>query len=193
MCGIFRKTRKRGEVELKYVADCLIKVLIVSTLILVSGAPPAYAVERPKIPYAATAKTLDGKIASLAAHKGKLVFLTVWRTDCRACIFEIPILNRIQQEYSAEDFTVIGLSMDRGKDDFVKKVVEMKEINYPIWLGYGQPLSRYTYTQYLPTLFVIGPEGEVLGYMIGAFMSYEHAMAVIGHARNLVKEKKVAE
>jgi thiol-disulfide isomerase/thioredoxin len=167
----------------------LLAPLILALLILGTSDIPAFAEEAFKIPYDATAVTLDGETVSLEAVKGKLVFLTIWRTDCKACIFEIPFLNRLQQEYSDKDFSVIGLSLDKGKDDLVRKAVEVHDINYPVWLGYGQPLSKYVQTQVLPTLFVIGPEGEVLGYMIGAFNSYEHAVSALNESRNLIKEK----
>ena len=146
-----------------------------------------------KIPYSATALTLDGETVSLEDLRGKLVFLTVWRTDCKACMYEIPILNKLQQEFVSEDFAIVGLSMDRGKDDFVKQVVKIREISYPVWMGYGQTLSRYTQTQILPTLFTIGPEGEVLGYLFGAFQSYEHAVAVVEEARRRMGEMEGAE
>jgi thiol-disulfide isomerase/thioredoxin len=151
---------------------------------------PRISQERPRIPYEATARMLDGKIVSLADHKGKLVFLVIWRTDCPACIFEIPVLNKIQEEYAGDDFTIIGLSMDRGKDDFVKKVAEMRQIDYPIWLGYGEPISPYTQTPVLPTLLVLGPTGEVIGYMHGAFPSDEYAVAVIEESRKWLEGKK---
>lgn len=193
---------------------CLIVLLMISPMVLMLDGSLAFAedapevpkdnpavtndqsetpTDRPTVPNEATAKTLDGKVVSLADHKGKLVFLVVWKTDCPACLIEIPILNKLQEEYSSEDFTIIGLSMDRGKDDFVKKVVEVRKIDYPVWLGYNEPISRYLSTPLLPTLFVIGPEGEVLGYLIGPFRSYEHAVANVKHARSFLKEKEGSE
>jgi cytochrome c-type biogenesis protein len=178
---------------LKRISVCSIAPLVIAALILGRTGAPAFAEDSLKIPYDATAVTLDGETVSLEAFKGKLVFLTVWRTDCKACIFEIPVLNRLHREYSDKNLAVVGLSLDNGKDDFVRKVIEVKEINYPIWLGYGQPLSEYVPTQVLPTLFVIDPEGKVLGYMPGAFLSYEHAVAVVNESRNLIKGKQGTE
>ena len=189
----FPKICKQGDVELKYGCNRLIKLVIVSALLVGFGWPLAFAQDAPKIPYEATARTLDGRTVSLEDHKGKLVFLIVWRTDCKACLLEIPLLNRLQQEYSAEDVTIIGLSMDRGKDDLVERVIEAREINYPVWLGYSQPISKYTYTQIFPTVFAIGPEGEVLWYMYGAFPSYEQAVAAMDQARRLIKNQTGAE
>jgi thiol-disulfide isomerase/thioredoxin len=182
-----------GEIELKGNIARLFAPLVISALILGSSGARVLAQDLPKIPYEATAITLDGETVSLEVYKGKLVFLTVWRTDCKACMFEIPILNKLQKEYANQDFTIIGLSMDKDKDDLVRKVIEARDINYPIWLGYDQPLSEYTQTQYLPTLFAIGPEGEVLGYLIGAFQSYEHAVGALTQSRSLIEGKRGVE
>lgn len=163
-------------------------VILPVLLVLVTGGVSFAEGPPPKVPENAVAKTLDGKAVSLADYRGKLVFLTVWRTDCKACLFEIPFLNRLQQEFSGEDFSVIGLSMDRDKESFVKKVIDSREIIYPVWLGYDQPISAYFATEIFPTLFVIGPGGEVLGYMFGAFPTYDNAQAVLKEARALVEE-----
>lgn len=178
---------------MKDICSRLFASLVIAVVICGSSGARVLAQELPKIPYDATAVTLDGETVSLKDYKGKLVFLTVWRTDCRACMLEIPFLNKLQQEYAGEDFTIVGLSMDRENDDLVRKVIEVRDIAYPIWLGYDQPLSRYTQTPYFPTLFAIGPEGRVLGYLFGAFQSYEEAEKALKQARGLIKGKQAAE
>jgi peroxiredoxin len=146
-----------------------------------------------KAPPDATARTLDGKVVGLADYKGKLVFLIVWKTDCNACLFEIPFLNKLQREYGGQDFSVIGLSMDRNKDPLVKKVIELRGIAYPVWLGHGQPIARYFGTEIFPTLFVIGPGGDVLGYLYGAFPTYDVAKAVLMEARALADGQEASQ
>jgi len=178
---------------LRRISLCSIALLVIVALIVGTSAAPALAEEPLKIPDDATAVTPDGETVSLKAYEGKLVFLTLWRTDCPACLYEIPFLNKLQREQSGKDFAVISLAMDAGKNDLIKRVIEIRQIEYPVWIGYGQPLSRYTQTQAFPTLFVIGPDGELLGYLIGAFQSYEHALAVLDQSRNLIKGKQSAE
>jgi thiol-disulfide isomerase/thioredoxin len=146
-----------------------------------------------KIPDSATARTLDNKTVSLAEHRGKLIFLVIWKTDCVACIFEIPMLNKLQKEYFSEDFTVIGLSMDRGKKERVAQIVEEYKIAYPVWLGYGEPISAYTDVPIVPVLLVIGPEGKLAGHFIGAFYSYEHAEAAMKESRAIIEKSKEGE
>ena len=149
----------------------------------------AFGMSAPRLPDEATAKTLEGRTASIADHRGKAIFLNVWRTDCVACLFEMPLLNRLQKEYSSEAFTVIGVSLDRGKDKLVAMMVEKRNIVYPVWLGYGQPISDYVNTPALPTLFAIGPNGEVLGYRIGAFATYDQMVGAMKQARRLIKTR----
>ena len=168
-------------------------MIAISGVILLGKGRIALAENTPKIPDTATAVTLDGKTVSLADHRGKLVLLIAWRTDCVACLYELPILNRLQKEYSDEDFTIIGLSMDRGKDEYVAKFVKKKKMAFPVWLGYGQPIVKYTFTEILPTLFAIGPGGEILGYHLGAFRSYEEAVAIMKQSRALIEKDKPAE
>lgn len=171
----------------------LLLIILVSSFFLYGESRFALAENADKIPDTATALTLEGTTVSLADHRGKLVFLIVWRTDCMACLYELPILNRLQKEHSADDFTIIGLSADRGKDKYVAEFVEERKIAYPVWLGYGQPLMKYTLTEILPTLFAIGPNGEMLGYHLGAFRSYEEAVDIMKQARALSEKGKPTE
>ena len=178
---------------MKYWMLRFLLMVAISGVILLGEGRIALAENTNKIPDTATAVTLDGETVSLADHRGKLVLLIAWRTDCVACLYELPILNRLQKEYSAENFTIIGLSMDRGKDNYVANFVKKKKMAYPVWLGYGQPIMKYTLTEILPTLFAIGPDGELLGYHLGAFKSYEEAVAIMKQARTLSEKARQAE
>jgi thiol-disulfide isomerase/thioredoxin len=168
-------------------------LLVLSAVLLISPARRSVAESSFKIPDEATARTLDGNTVSLTDYRGKLVFLNVWKTDCIPCLIEIPILNRLQREYSSESFTVIGLAMDRGKDKNVAMLAEKANIIHPIWLGYGQPIARYVDIGITPFLWVLGPDGKLLFYMPGAFPTYEEAVRAMKWARILVDSDKPAK
>ena len=77
-----------GEIqEVKHLIVCLSMILALSA-VSPFAEEPVFAAVLPKIPDEATAITLDGKTVSITDHRGKLIFLTVWRTDCKACLFE---------------------------------------------------------------------------------------------------------
>jgi len=164
--------------------------LILLIALLTTIAKDAHAEEMLRIPDEATAKTLEGRTVSLADYRGKLVFLVIWKTDCFACLFEIPTLNRLHEEYSSEDFAVIGLSMDRNRIKQLTEVIKKYNIAYPVWLGHGQPISEYTDVPIFPVLLVIGPDGNVVGHFLGAFHSYEHATAAMKEARAIIEKGK---
>ncbi len=180
---------KRWNISLKLL------VVLTMTLFLLPLLPPkqSSAEGLAKFPAEATAKSLDGKIVSLSDYKGKLVFLAIWRTDCPPCLMEIPILNRLQKEYATDDFSVIGVSLDRGKDDLVNRIVEKKKISYPIWFAYDQPIAPYVDSQYTPLLLVIGPEGDILGSFVGLIPTYKDAVGFIRQAREMIGEHKAQE
>ncbi len=169
-------------------------MLAIASAFLV-GVPQGQSAGEPitKIPDDATAKTLAGKTVSIADYKGKLVFMNIWRIDCIACLMEIPILNKLQEDYSSQGFTVIGVDVDREKNKQVEDIVKQAKIRYPVWLAHGQPLNKYVDVQYTPFLVVLGPEGEVIGTLLGAFPDYAAAVSIMNQARDIMKKGKVAK
>lgn len=173
----------------RFAASLALSALLLGSLRGTGRAEP----NRPRIPDEATAVTLEGKTASLADYKGKLIFLNVWKTDCRACLLELPVLNRLHREYSSESFAVIGIAMDRGKDRYVAELADMVNLEFPVWLGYGQPIAEYVEVPVTPVLFFVAPNGEVLGYLVGAFPTYESAVEVMKKTREEVEQKEAEE
>lgn len=165
-------------------------IAIVPAILLTSLPGWGIAQEFGTIPADATAKSLDGKTVSVSDYKGKLVFLSMWKTDCFPCLLEIPILNQLQKEYASDDFTVIGVSLDRGKDPLVHRIVEKAGITYPVWFAYGQPIAKYVDFSVTPFLIVIGPDGRVLGHFLGKIPTYRDAVGFVDQAREMIAEHK---
>ncbi|MBL4871692.1 MAG: TlpA family protein disulfide reductase [Robiginitomaculum sp.] len=53
--------------------------------------------------------------ANLQDFRGRVVILNVWATWCAPCIAEIPSLDQLQREYSAQGLKVVAVSMDRHR------------------------------------------------------------------------------
>jgi cytochrome c biogenesis protein CcmG, thiol:disulfide interchange protein DsbE len=60
------------------------------------------------------AATLAGDMVSLESLRGKVVLLNLWATWCPPCRLETPYLQSVFEEYQADGFEIVGISMDAG-------------------------------------------------------------------------------
>jgi thiol-disulfide isomerase/thioredoxin len=110
----------------------------------------------------------DGNTVSLANFSGKLVVLNLWATWCAPCLREMPSLDRMQARLG-EDVVVLAISEDRGGEKVVEPFIKklgLKSVKF--YLDPKSGAERAFKVQGLPTSFVIGREGSVLGRVEGA-------------------------
>lgn len=60
--------------------------------------------------------SLDGKPATLADFKGRVVVMNLWATWCAPCKAEMPTLAKLQAVYATQPVTVLPISVDRDSD-----------------------------------------------------------------------------
>jgi thiol-disulfide isomerase/thioredoxin len=82
---------------------------------------------------AATFPDLKGKPRPLAEWQGRVVVLNFWATWCAPCRREIPLLNRLYQQYSGQRLQIVGVAVD-FKDE-VAKYVKLTHFAYPLLVG----------------------------------------------------------
>lgn len=127
-------------------------------------------------------KDLQGNNVNLAAMRGKVVWLDFWQTWCEPCKIEIPWLMDLQQKYSAQGFTVLGVALDddgaKVVDPFLQKhkfKVNGQDlaINYPIVLGNEDQAEKMIpdFEGY-PTGVLISRDGKIMKVTLG-LVSYD--------------------
>jgi thiol-disulfide isomerase/thioredoxin len=109
-----------------------------------------------------TLKTVDGKSVSLSEYKGKAVLLNFWATWCGPCKLEMPWLIQMQKKYSAQGFTVLGISEDDGSTKEVSDFMAKMGVDYPVLMYNDQMNKAYGGIDYLPTSYYIGRDGKVV-------------------------------
>lgn len=109
-----------------------------------------------------TAKNLDGSSFDLASEKGNVVLLNVWATWCPPCRAEIPELQKLHDQYTAKKFKVIGVSVDEGNGDDVRKFVTEQKMTYPVALDPEGRIATMLQTSYLPTTVVLDRTGRIV-------------------------------
>ncbi|OFW32962.1 MAG: hypothetical protein A3J28_17740 [Acidobacteria bacterium RIFCSPLOWO2_12_FULL_60_22] len=123
-------------------------------------------VKNPQPVPAFTILSLDGQTISPAHLDGKVVLLNFWATWCPPCREEIPDLIELQDKYGGR-LQIIGLSVDTGSQETVKRFVEERKINYPVAIASPELEAKFGGVMGLPTSFLVDTEGRVVQKHVG--------------------------
>ena len=112
-----------------------------------------------------------GNNLRLSDMRGNYVVLDFWDSWCKDCRAELPALKQVYEKYSPKGVVFLGVSFDtelQALQDYSREqeipwknvcnLIKMKE--NPISAAYG--------LHWIPTMFLISPEGNVLGYAFHA-------------------------
>jgi len=171
------KTRKLPAFLLVFL---LVFLLAVGCLPGALAAPTA--VEAGEPAYDFTVTLLDGSPFTLSDYRGQVVFVNVWVSWCGDCMGELPVLQRMAEDYPD---TLVILGVNYGEDlQSVQNTVTGYGLTYPNVTDETYSLIRYVFpTQILPYTVVIDPAGVVSSIAAGArpydeFVSlYQEALA----------------
>lgn len=108
-------------------------------------------------------KDLNGKEVKLKEMRGKVVLIDFWATWCGPCIGEIPHLKKVYQKYHKKGFEIIGISLDKNReqlDAFLKR----NEILWPQHFdgqGWKNQFAQKYRISGIPATFLLDKDGNV--------------------------------
>ncbi len=110
----------------------------------------------------------NGRAASLADFRGRVVLLNLWATWCVPCRREMPALERLQAKLGGAEFVVLPLSIDRGGLPPVKRFYEELGLAaLGIFVDQSGAATSKLGTTGVPTTLMIDREGREIGRKIG--------------------------
>lgn len=116
-----------------------------------------------------------GNTHTLSDYKGKVIFLNFWATWCGPCRNEMPDIQKLYDEYSAqgEDAEVVilgiagpGIGQEKSAEEIADFMTE-NGYTYPVLMDTsGEMFTQYGISAF-PTTFMIDKDGNVYGYVPG--------------------------
>lgn len=134
-------------------------VLLFATLLLLPAA--SFALEAGDKAPGFAAQSLDGsEKLSLAAYRGKVVYLDFWASWCPPCLQSLPLLESLRKEFPADQVQFLAVNLDRDLDT-ARAFLREHAIGYP---SASDPEGRLPATfqvKKMPTSFVIDRNGYI--------------------------------
>jgi peroxiredoxin len=108
-------------------------------------------------------KDLAGKSLSIANYKGKVVLVDFWATWCGPCVQELPNVLKAYEQYHAQGFEIIGISLD-DNEAALKKFIKDKGVTWAQYFD-GKRWQNKLAGQYginsIPATYLLDSEGKI--------------------------------
>ncbi len=106
----------------------------------------------------------DGKMITLSSFRGKYVLVDFWASWCGPCRQENPNVVAAYKQYSNKNFTILGVSLDKTKDPWVKAIKDdqltwthVSDLKY--WESSVVPMYNI---QGIPFNVLLDPQGNIV-------------------------------
>ena len=147
---------------LRYGLSFLVAILIQSPVGCKKEAPKE---KRPLAPDF-TLPSVDGKTITLSQLRGKVVLLDFWATWCAPCRLAIPHLNDLYKAYRERGLEIIGVSLDTGSQERVRRFAVNMGIKYTIIMADDEVVKNYGISP-IPTTYLIDRNGHLCNKWVG--------------------------
>jgi peroxiredoxin len=117
-------------------------------------------------------QTPEGQLTSLSDFKGKVVLINFWAHWCQPCVYEMPFMQQVYDEWHERGLVVLAIHVGESAEE-AASFVEEYSLSFPVLMDVeGIAAIQYGATS-IPTTLLIDEEGLIQGAKVGAFSSVE--------------------
>ncbi|HLF35852.1 MAG TPA: TlpA disulfide reductase family protein [Cyclobacteriaceae bacterium] len=106
----------------------------------------------------------QGNLFSLSSLRGKYVLIDFWAAWCGPCRRENPNVVKLYNKYKGPDFEILGVSLDRKKEDWIKAIQDdslmwkhVSDLQY-----FNSKAARDYSIDAIPATYLIDREGKII-------------------------------
>ena len=104
-----------------------------------------------------------GQTRTLAAERGRTVLLNFWGQSCGHCIAGMPKLQALAQRWEPHGLTVLHICADAEDAPSAQQIADRVSPETHVWIDETGLANSLYDVHVLPTIWLIGPDGHLLG------------------------------
>ena len=97
---------------------------------------------------------------------GRVTYLDFWASWCGPCRLSLPALNRLNRDFSPDDFAVVAISVDYVAEDALD-FLSRYPVDYPIAIDKTGDSGRAFAVSGMPSGYLIGRDGLIREVHVG--------------------------
>ncbi len=120
---------------------------------------------------AVTMPSAEGPVRTkgIGDYRGDVVLLNIWATWCAPCRIEMPSMQRLQQQLGPKGLRIVAVSVDDpGMEQKIEAFVDELGLTFEILHDAPGAIRRQYRTTGVPETFIIGRDGAIRRWIIGA-------------------------
>ena len=112
-------------------------------------------------------ENINGIEEELTDYRGKVVFLNFWATWCGPCRYEMPSMEKLYNEFKGDGLEILAINLGETAP-VIKEFIEEYNLSFPVLLDKDNSVAMIYGARSIPTTYLIGRDGKILGMAVGA-------------------------
>ena len=112
----------------------------------------------------------DGQATSLSDLRGKPVLINFWATWCSPCVYEMPYIQQIYDEWQEKGLVLLAINIGESSSK-VKGFLQSHGFSLPVLLDTEGKIAGQYGIRPIPTSFFIDKDGIIQDVKVGPFQS----------------------
>ncbi len=112
-------------------------------------------------------KNLQNDLVELKNYTGQITIINLWSTWSASCVKEMPVMERIHQDYYAQNVKVVGIAVfsDNKK---IGQMLRLTKVSYPVLIASKDQVKVFGNLSIIPQTFILDANGNVLDHFVGS-------------------------